>query len=101
MARRNRRRGVAVERLVLEVPLAPNDVWSMDFVSDSLERGRRLMCLTIVDDYTKKAIDIPVEHGFSGECVTRVLDRVGTFRGRPRVLRTDQGPELTGNALDP
>ena len=100
VARRKRRRGVAVERRALEVPLAPNEVWSMDFVSDSLEHGRRLKCLTIVDDYTKEAIDIPVDHGISGEYVTRVLDRVGAFRGLPRVLRTDQGPEFTGNALD-
>jgi putative transposase len=82
------------------VPRAPNEVWSIDFVSDSLEHGRRLKCLTIVDDYTKGAIDIPVNHGISGEYVTRVLDRVGAFRGLPQVIRTDQGPELTGNALN-
>ena len=92
--------GVAVERRALEVPRAPNEVLSMDFVSDSLEHGRRLKRLTIVDDYTKEAMDIPVDHGISGEYVTRVLDRVGAFRGLPRVLRTDQGPEFTGNALD-
>ncbi len=72
----------------------------MDFASDSLEHGRRLKCLTIVDDCTKEAIDIPVDHGISGEYVTRVLDRFGAFRGLPRVLRTDQGSEFTGNALD-
>jgi len=100
VARRKRRHGVAVERRALEVPLAPNEIWSMDFVSDSLEYGRRLKCLTIVDDYTKEAIDIPVDHGISGEYVTRVLDQVGQFRGLPQVIRTDQGPEFTGNALD-
>ena len=70
------------------------------FFSGSLEHGRRPKCLTIVDDDTKEAIDIPVDHGISGEYVTRVLDRVGAFRGLPRVLRPDQGPEFTGNALD-
>jgi transposase InsO family protein len=100
VTRRKRRRGVAVERRTLELPQAPNEVWSIDIVSDSLEHGRRLKCLTIVDDYTKEAIDIPVDHGISGEYVTRVLDRVGQFRGLPQVIRTDQGPESTGNALD-
>lgn len=66
MAGRERRRGLAVERRALEVPLAPNEVSPMDFVSDSLECGRRLKCLTIVDNYTKEAIDIPVDHGISG-----------------------------------
>ncbi len=100
VTRRKRRRGVAVELRALEVPRAPNEVWSIDFVSDPLKHGRRLKCLTIVDDYTKEAIDIPVDHRISGEYVTRVLDRVGQFRGLLQVIRTDQGPELTGNSLD-
>ena len=80
ITRRKRRRVVAVERRTLEVPRAPSEVRSIDFVSDSLEHGRRLKCLTIVDDYTKGAIDILVDHGISGEYVTRGLDRVGQFR---------------------
>jgi len=98
--RRRRRRGVAVERRPLLLPTAPNQVWSMDFVSDRLEHGRRLKCLTIVDDFSKEAIDIVVDHGISGLYVTRVLDRAGRFRGLPLCIRTDQGPEFTGKALD-
>ncbi len=63
MGRLKRRRGVAAERRTLEAPLAPNEVWPMDFVSDSLKQGRPLKFLTIVDDYTKEAIDIPVDQG--------------------------------------
>ena len=54
MAGRKRRRGLAVERRALEVPLAPNEVWPMDFVSDIFECGRRLKCLTIIDATRKK-----------------------------------------------
>lgn len=98
--RRKRRRGVAVERRPLQVPTAPNQVWSMDFVSDSLEYGRRIKCLTIVDDFTKESVDIVVDHGIGGAYITRVLDQVGKFRGLPQTIRTDQGPEFTGKALD-
>jgi putative transposase len=98
--RRRRRHGVAAERRPMQIPTGPNQVWSMDFVSDSLEYGRRLKCLTIVDDFTKESIDIVVDHGISGAYVTRVLDQVGKFRGLPKVIRTDQGPEFTGKALD-
>jgi putative transposase len=101
VARRTRRHGMAVERRALEVPRAPNEVWPMDFVSDSLENGRRITYPTIVDDYMTEAFDIAVRHGISGEYVTRVLDRVGPIRGLPGVLRTDQGPDLYGNALGP
>lgn len=98
--RRRRRKGVAVERRPLLIPSAPNQVWSIDFVSDALEYGRRLKCLTIVDDFTKESIDIVVDRGISGRYVTRALDQAARFRGLPLTVRTDQGPEFTGKAMD-
>ena len=98
--RRKRRHGVAVERQALELPSSPNQVWSMDFVSDALANGRRIKVLTIVDDFSKEAIDLAVDFGISGHYVTRVLDQAARFRGYPKAIRTDQGPEFTGNALD-
>lgn len=98
--RRRRRHGVAVERRPLQMPTAPNQVWSMDFVSDALDHGQRIKCLTIVDDFTKEAVEIVVDHGIGGAYVARALDQVSKFRGYPRVIRTDQGPEFTGKALD-
>jgi putative transposase len=95
--RRRRHRGVAIERRPLLVPQAPSEVWSMDFVMNALEHGRRLKCLTIVDDLTREAIDIIVDHGISGQYITRVLDQAGRFRELPKVIRTDQG---IGKALD-
>ena len=98
--RRRRRHGVMVEREPLTVAAAPNEVWSIDFVMDALSNGRRLKCLTIVDDFTKEAVDIVVDHGISGLYVARVLDHAARFRGYPKALRTDQGPEFTSRALD-
>jgi len=98
--RRRKRQGVAVERQPLVLPATANQVWSMDFVFDALATGRRLKCLTIVDDFTKEAIDIVVDHSISGRYVTRVLDRLAQLRELPRAIRTDQGPEFTSKALD-
>ncbi|EPV0132587.1 DDE-type integrase/transposase/recombinase, partial [Pseudomonas aeruginosa] len=58
--RRRRRHGVAVERERLSLPSAPNQVWSMDFVFDALSTGRRIKCLTVVDDFTKESVGILV-----------------------------------------
>lgn len=66
---------------------------------DALANGRRIKCLTIVDDFSREWIDIAVDHGIGGEYVTRVLERAGQFRGYPQALRTDQGPEFTSRAL--
>ncbi len=98
--RRKRRKGVAVPREPLELPQRRNEVWSMDFVMDALSSGRRIKILTIVDDCTKEAIDLAVGFGISGHYVTRILDQAARFRGYPSAIRTDQGPEFTGRALD-
>lgn len=64
--RRRRRHGVAVERERLSLPSASNQVWSMDFVFDALSTGRRIKCLTVVDDFTKESVGILVGAGRDG-----------------------------------
>lgn len=98
--KRRRRKGVMVDRRALNAATGPNETWSIDFVMDALATGRRIKCLTIVDDFTRECLDIAVDYGISGGYVARVLDAVGQFRGLPRAVRTDQGPEFTSRALD-
>jgi putative transposase len=95
-----RRRRTAIERQPWVAPQGPNEIWSMDFVMDALSSGRRLKCLTVVDDFTKEAIEIFPEHSIPGLYVTRILDQAALLRGLPKTIRTDQGPEFTGRALD-
>jgi len=71
----------------------------MDFVSDALANGRRLKCLTVADDFTHECVDITVDHGISGAYVVSVLDQAARFRGYPRAVRTDNGPEFTSRAF--
>jgi transposase InsO family protein len=71
----------------------------MDFVSDSLTNARRLKCLTIADDFSRECVDIAVDFGIGGHYVTRILDQAATFRGYPRIVRTDNGPEFTSRAF--
>ena len=87
------------ERVPLQLARNINEVLSMDFVSDSLSSGRRIKCLTVVDDFSKESVDITVDYGISGQYVTRVLDQVARFRGYPAAVRTDNGPEFTSRAF--
>ena len=96
--RRKAKRPVG-ERQRLLAACAPNDTWSMDFVFDALANGRRIKCLTIVDDFTRESMDIAVDHGISGKFVVRLLDQAACFRGYPRAVRTDNGPEFTSRAF--
>ena len=96
--RRKRRRGLAVARQPLQLPSCAKQVWSMDFVMDSLANGRRLKILTVVDDLTKESVLIEPAHSLTGDDVAELLDRVSQFRGYPDAVRTDQGPEFTCKA---
>jgi putative transposase len=83
----------------LQLARTVNEVWSMDFVSDSLSGGRRLKYLTVADDFSHESVEIAVDFGISGQYVTRVLDRAALFRGYPQAVRTDNGPEFTSRAF--
>jgi putative transposase len=74
-------------------------VWSMDFVSDALSNGHRFKCLTVADDFSHECVDITADFGIGGQYVTRLLDRAALFRGYPKAVRTDNGPEFTSRAF--
>ena len=97
--RRKKAKFPARQRQPLTAATFPNEVLSMDFVFDQLSNGRRIKCLTIVDDATHEAVAIEVERAISGLGVTRVLDRLALSRGLPRVIRTDNGKEFCGKAM--
>ena len=84
----------------IDVPERPNERWSMDFVHDCLAGGRKMRCLTILDDFTRECLHIEVAPSISGDRVTRVLDYLGWSRGLPEEIVVDNGPEFTGLAMD-
>jgi len=76
-----------------------NGRWSLDFVHDSLETGRRIRTLNIVDDFTRECLAIEVDTSLSGRRVARVLDTIGEIRGYPKTIVMDNGTELTSIAM--
>ena len=97
--RRKKVRRPPAERTPLNIATRVNEVWGMDFVSDSLANGRRLKCLTVANDFSHEAVDIAVDYGIGGQYVTRLLDQAAIFRGYPAAVRTDNGPEFTSRAF--
>jgi putative transposase len=91
--RRRRRKGLATERFPLLRPDAPNLTWSMDFVMDALANGRRIKCLTCVDDFTKECLTITLLSVFQA-FRSRVFWTASRCLGYPATIRTDQGRNL-------
>ena len=101
LRRRKRKRLTSEGRGPGELASRPNEVWSLDFVSDATAPGRRLKLLTVVDTFTRESLAVEVDTSISGERVARVLDRVIGERGaQPQEVVLDNGPEMTSRALD-
>ena len=45
----------------LDVPTAPNQVWSMDFMSDQLVSGKAFRTFNVMDDYNREGLGIEVD----------------------------------------
>jgi len=98
--RKRLKRRVAVGRGDLAAPaVSMNERWSLDFVHDTLESGRRIRTLNIVDDFTRECLAIEVDTSLSGHRVARVLDAIGSVRGFPQTIVMDNGTELTSIAM--
>jgi putative transposase len=97
--RRRRKKIPLAERQPLVRPGSANEVWSMDFVFDRIASGRTIKCLVIVDDATHESIAVMAEHNMGGNQLVRALDQICSLRGRPAVIRSDNGPEFCGKVM--
>jgi putative transposase len=88
-----RHRIVREKPLPLAVPARMNDTWSMDFMHDQLADGRSIRLFNVIDDYNREGLGIDVDFSLPSERVIRSLDRIIEWRGKPRVIRCDNGPE--------
>jgi putative transposase len=96
--RRGRKRAPGT-RAPLPVPALPNDLWALDFVSDQLVSGRRFRILAVYDVCTRECIMSVADFSLGGKRVARELDRLIAWRGKPRTIVSDNGTELTSNAM--
>ena len=83
----------------LVVPESINQCWSMDFMHDQLENGRSFRLLNIIDDFNREGLAIEVDFSLPAERVVRTLNQVIEWRGKPRQIRSDNGPEYISALL--
>ena len=83
----------------LVIPQGINKTWSMDFMTDSLVDGRRFRLLNIMDDYNRESLAVEVDTSLPSLRVIRVVERLIDFRGKPDIIRVDNGPEFISDKL--
>jgi putative transposase len=97
--RRGGRKRAIGTRAPMMIPMRPDDRWSLDFVSDQLTDGRRFRILAIVDDCTRECLALAADTSLSGVRVAGELDRLMIERDKPKMIVSDNGSELTSNAI--
>ena len=95
LRRKTKKRLPVRDNQMLSVPNNFNECWSIDFMSDVLQTGRRFRTLNIIDDFNRQCLGIEVDHALPALRVTRYLTQLCEIHGKPLAVRCDNGPEFT------
>ena len=96
--RGGRKRAIGTRRPVA-IPQGPNQRWSLDFLSDVLNDGRRFRILAVIDNFTRECLACVVDNSLSGVRTACELDRIAERRAHPCMVVSNNGAELTSNAI--
>lgn len=94
--RRLKRKGEPVAALV---PVRAHQLWTLDFIHDTLACGRPFRTLNVMDGASRLALSIEADTSLSAHRVVRVLEELRIIHGAPQALRLDNGPEFRSLAL--
>ena len=91
---RKKQRIEIAERKPMPTSSRLNEVWSIDFMSDSLSNGRKFRTFNVIDDFNREALTIEVDTSLPSARIIRSLEIIADERGFPKYIRSDNGPEF-------
>jgi len=83
MRRKRKKRLPSRLREPLLLPQTMNETWSMDFMHDTLESGRRFRILNVIDDYNREALIVKPQSIFPAEHVVNDIKTKYIQPGKP------------------
>ena len=80
-------------------PERKDHVWNYDFVMARTADGRAFRILTMIDEYTRECLAMPVNRRITSPDVIDQLFQLFVLRGIPEHIRSDNGPEFTAREI--
>lgn len=80
-------------------PVYPNVTWSMDFMHDTLECGKKVRSLNIMDDFNREILQVDIAASLPAAKVISSLEQLTQWRGKPEKIRVDNGPEFIAQKM--
>jgi transposase InsO family protein len=85
---------------ILSNPKHTNHIWAIDFAFDNIDNGKNFKCLVVQDIFSRFCICINVDFNITADSVTEVLKNCFLKYGKPKIIRSDRGPEFRADCFN-
>ena len=98
--KRRKKKRLSHARVPHELPKRIHQHWSMDFVHDRVDDGKRIRILTVMDLFSRECLAVIADHSMTARKVVGGLEKLKKKGYVPDTITVDNGSEFASRKLD-